>query len=123
MSDSIDQNVLAELKEIMAEDFTILVDTYLNDSRKHLQTLKRAFCGRNWVELNRGAHSLKGSSGNIGANRLSALCAQVEQLALTERSAQIEGLLTQVEQEYQSVVASISGSGHGSGHVSGHGAG
>ena len=107
MNDSLDRNIILELKEIMADDFTILVDTYLEDARVNLQRLQEAWEQRDWHTLNRGAHSLKGSSGNIGASKLSALCAEVEKRALAEEAVLLEALLGEVVQEYSRVVNSI----------------
>ncbi len=106
MNDPLDRNILSELKEIMAEDFTVLVDTYLSDSSKQLGRLQETWQNGDIESLRRVAHSLKGSC-NVGARHLAYLCSQLEQRVVEEQLVGIEELLDQVAREYQSVATSI----------------
>ena len=56
-------------------------------------------------ELRRAAHSIKGSSSNIGAMKLAGICQKIEDLAHSGDLANVAGLITDVETEYSSVKA------------------
>lgn len=78
MSERLDEGVLAELKEVMEEEFPLLLETYLKESAAQLASINDAFSAGDMDQLRRAAHSLKGGSGNIGAADLAALCARLE---------------------------------------------
>jgi two-component system, sensor histidine kinase and response regulator len=58
-----------------------LIDTYLADTPGQLAALHRAAEAGDVAELVRPAHSLKTNSANVGAERLSAMCRQLETAA------------------------------------------
>jgi HPt (histidine-containing phosphotransfer) domain-containing protein len=74
----LDHEALAELKEVMEEDFGILLSTYLSDSRMRIQALKAALDKDDPEQYAKTAHSLKGSCINIGAMKLGNLCMVAE---------------------------------------------
>lgn len=78
MSERLDEEMLSELKEIMEEEFPLLLESYLKESATQAATMAEAIGTGDFEQLRRAAHSLKGGSGNIGAAELSALCAQLE---------------------------------------------
>ena len=90
----IDQDTLRELRGVLGGDFSVLVSTYLDDSGKRLAMLRDALAAADGVALRETAHSLKGSSLNIGATRLAGLCLTVEQAA---RAGALQGAAAQVE--------------------------
>jgi len=77
----LDHDALEELKDVMAEDFPILITTYLDDSVVRISSLKEAIATSNSEAIRKEAHSFKGSSGNIGAPKLAELCRQLESMA------------------------------------------
>ena len=62
----------------MPEVVIDLLDTYLDESATLVGRIQDALAHGNEAEMLRPAHSLKSSSASIGALRLSALCAQLE---------------------------------------------
>ncbi|MCK7543450.1 Hpt domain-containing protein [Marinobacter bryozoorum] len=74
----LDEEALAELRDVMEDEFDILIQTYINDSRERIQSLHQALSENDPDAFSRTAHSFKGSSINIGASRLGDLCLQVE---------------------------------------------
>jgi HPt (histidine-containing phosphotransfer) domain-containing protein len=54
-------------------------------------------------EVARGAHTLKGSCSNFGANRLREACIRLEQLAVKGSLEGAEALLRDIEREFDSV--------------------
>ncbi|HEX7762107.1 MAG TPA: Hpt domain-containing protein, partial [Cellvibrio sp.] len=51
----------------------------------------------------RAAHSFKGSSSNVGAIRLMALCSSLEKKAVSNKLEQLEQDLEAIEQEFAQV--------------------
>ncbi|NRB37526.1 MAG: Hpt domain-containing protein [Pseudomonadales bacterium] len=74
----IDEAALAELRSIMGDDFQLLVDTFVNDSEQRIVALQEAVDTADAELLRTSAHSFKGSSLNISAGRLTALCKDLE---------------------------------------------
>ena len=69
----LDMATLSELKELMADEYVVLLETYLNDSAGNLDSIEAAVTQGSAVELRESAHNFRGSSSNIGAVRLATL--------------------------------------------------
>lgn len=77
--DAVDWTVLKALcRDAGHEMIQELMRLYVNDTREQLQRLTQAFLRHDRAGIGQVAHSLKSSSANVGAHRLSALCAQLE---------------------------------------------
>lgn len=74
----LDHEALAELKEVMEEDFHVLLSTYLSDSEMRILALQKALGSNDPEQYAKTAHSLKGSCINIGAMRLGNFCMVAE---------------------------------------------
>lgn len=86
MAPHLDEQQLAELRELMGPDFEGLLRAFLRDSRDRLLHLELAIKDRNWDIARRQAHSLKGSSSNLGALALAQHCQQLEQMLVQCRT-------------------------------------
>jgi PAS domain S-box-containing protein len=102
--DPLDRNVLSSLRELQSEneaDFlTELIDLFLEDSTVLMDEMRAAVVGGDAEGLRQAMHTLKGSSGSLGAMKLSKMCVEAE---LMGRSGRLEGmreLLPQLELEY-----------------------
>ncbi|TQV86709.1 Hpt domain-containing protein [Aliikangiella coralliicola] len=100
MSAALDLQIIDELKLIMGDDIGMLLETYFSDSVIKIQELSE-IAERSHSEvtddsdiIRRTAHSLKGSSKNVGAKNLAQLC---ELLETNARNNQLENLSIQVE--------------------------
>ena len=85
--------------EFLAE----LIDLFLNDTPAQLEALRNAVGTGDAEGVASAAHRLKGSSGNMGAESLSALCLHVEK---SSNGNQLEGLpqlVEQVDEEFDQV--------------------
>ncbi len=82
---SVDRAVIADLRQLSppGEPSFVdeLIDAFLEDTPAQLAAMRAALAAGDSAALHAAAHSLKGSSGALGARRLSALCAQLEGLA------------------------------------------
>lgn len=74
----IDSEQLSELKEVLEDDFGVLIDTYLSDAKLRLQLIKTGISTKNYESVRLAAHSLKGASSNLGAQVLAQWCEQLE---------------------------------------------
>jgi signal transduction histidine kinase/DNA-binding response OmpR family regulator len=77
----LDQAVLNELREIMQDDYTGLLRTYLGNAPELMQQARAAIAHGDLAALVLPVHSLKSSSANVGAMQLSALAREAEQSA------------------------------------------
>ena len=77
----LDHATLNELREALGDELDSIVRLYVQDLPSHTQTLLDLWAQRDLATLRRSAHSLKGSSVSMGAQRLGALAAQIEKLA------------------------------------------
>lgn len=99
----LDEEALAELRDVMEDEFDILIQTYISDSRERLENLRQALASGDQDAFTRTAHSFKGSSVNIGATRLGELCFAAEKAGKEQRTADAITLLPQLEAEFEEV--------------------
>lgn len=92
----IDPDVLNTLRDVMEDEFSTLVETFLADSAERLQQLTVAADATQILEA---AHSFKGSSSNMGAIRLAELCHELEQRAKERNLSGIETLIAEIARE------------------------
>ncbi|QSP94403.1 Hpt domain-containing protein [Marinobacter salinisoli] len=99
----IDQEALAELQDVMDDEFGVLIETFLKDSRERIAGLRQALNGQDADALAQMAHSFKGSCINIGAPRLGALCQIVEKAGKEQRLDDAPATVDAIEAEFRSV--------------------
>ncbi|UVJ46488.1 Hpt domain-containing protein [Pseudomonas sp. LS1212] len=80
----------------MEDEYPLLLDTFLDDSQKRLRQLQKA---KTVQELGEAAHTLKGSSSNMGAVKLADLCRQMEVCITQQPLRGVEYLLNRIDQE------------------------
>jgi len=76
--DHFDMESLEDLKDIMEEDFQMLLDTFIADSEAKVEEIGGIIAGGDPEALRQVAHSIKGSSGNVCATALSEIARQLE---------------------------------------------
>ncbi len=103
----LDEEALAELKEVMEDEFDVLIRTFIQDSKSRIATLWQTLEANNNEGFTKSAHSLKGSSSNIGAPQLGALCSQAEVSGRTGKMTEAREILTQIEAEFDVVEATF----------------
>lgn len=99
----LDYDILTTLKQVMEDDFALLIDTFVQDSTDRIQTLRNLINGTDSDLIRRAAHSFKGSSSNIGASQLSALCSALEQKALANDFNGLTDDVNAIEKEFDQV--------------------
>ncbi|HET8710087.1 MAG TPA: Hpt domain-containing protein [Spongiibacteraceae bacterium] len=103
----LDVEVMRELQIIMGEDFAHLLETFATDSAARIVAVQQAAEVANGEALRREAHSFKGSTGNMGALRLSELCRQIEECARDGALEQCAPLVAQLGTEFAIVQREI----------------
>ncbi|PCI43546.1 MAG: histidine kinase [Moraxellaceae bacterium] len=101
--DHVDSVMLDELKEVMEDDFGILIDTFLSDSEIRLVDVKTAYDELNSKKLRESAHSLKGSCSNVGAAKLADICKHVEELGRVNKAEDAGQLIKDILSEFEVV--------------------
>lgn len=94
----LDPDVLSGLQEVMEGEYPKLLDTFLDDSQKRVEALRKA--RDDAKALGRIAHSFKGSSGNLGAVRLAQLCQRLEVESAGPAVGDLGGLVDQIDREF-----------------------
>lgn len=89
MSDApVDIEALRELKEIMEDQFSMLVETFLQDSATRMDEIDAALAAGDADALRSAAHSFKGSSSNLGISSLTDPLFKLESMG---RDGNMEG--------------------------------
>ncbi len=77
-----------------------LIDLFLRELPDKLAAAQDALTNRDAARLAKAAHTLKGSSANIGARRAARVCLELEQLAKANRLDDAEQTFARLQQEY-----------------------
>jgi signal transduction histidine kinase/DNA-binding response OmpR family regulator/HPt (histidine-containing phosphotransfer) domain-containing protein/PAS domain-containing protein len=108
---TLDASILAEIYSLQVEGepdlLAELIDAFFKNSKKLMEQISTSESARDEDRLRRAAHSLKGSSGNLGATRLAEMCGEVERLAQLKELDAISPLLPFIEAEYQKVLSAL----------------
>lgn len=101
--DAVDLAVLASLEGAQVEgepDIVVeLMELYLEDASGKLAAMREGLTEKGGGSVGRLAHSLKGSSANLGARRVAALCEELERMGEGDRSCGGGALLDKLELE------------------------
>jgi CheY-like chemotaxis protein len=84
-----------------------LADLFNRESETCVQKIEQALAEHDAPTATRCAHSLKGSASNLGAHRLSAVCAAMEQNAKNQDWAPLPGQLVELKSELARVRESL----------------
>jgi DNA-binding response OmpR family regulator len=114
---TLDLAMIDGFNEVGDPDFTRhLIDQFLAEASERVRTLQEAAGRADAPALNAVAHSLKGSSMIMGAVRLAALCAQVEQqVAAAAGGAVTPALMVEIDQEFVRVQHALAAQREGTG--------
>jgi len=90
MNKGLDLELLNELVDIMGDDMQMLITSYLEDTKEKLVAMNLLRISTQQDDIYRLAHSLKGSSRNVGLVDFANYCEEIEKLAregqLTDKS-------------------------------------
>jgi HPt (histidine-containing phosphotransfer) domain-containing protein len=80
-----------------------LIHLYLDDTRSRLKQMHTALNEGETKTLQMIAHSLKGSSGNLGARGMSALCLELEETLINEGVDGAWAIVNKLDEEFRQV--------------------
>jgi len=102
-ADVVDMEMLASFGEAQIDgepDIVVeLIDLYVTDVAAKMSALRGALDSSDGPALRRLAHCLRGSSGNLGAHRVAALCKELEYVGGDDWRPAAVGLLLGLERE------------------------
>ncbi len=102
-NDAIDGETMENLRQLMGDFFDQLIPGYTGDMDAKLIEIESSLEKEDFKQLHLLAHSIKGSSGNIGAMSLSEIAATMETQAADQQLQAIASSFEQLRQEYERV--------------------
>jgi len=87
--------------------FRHMIGMYQRDSRKYFEGMRSAIESADPEELRRAAHSLKGSSRNVGAFDLANLCQGLEKKPGSAQSRDLEPLAVELERVWHALADAV----------------
>ena len=107
MNPSFDLSVLKCFESIQMENepdiIVELIDLYLEDLPRRFEAMRSAISEGDRCEVQRQAHTVKGSSGNLGARGIAQICDRMERLTLVGPRFSMPTLMAQLELEFSAV--------------------
>ena len=104
---SINPKVIDELRALQnsgSPGFLVeLIELFLREAATHVSTLRESLDRRDARTFERSAHTLKGSCGNLGAQAMSRICADLQAAGQDADWDRAAALLTGLEQEFRTV--------------------
>jgi histidine-containing phosphotransfer protein len=105
--EALDKAIINGLKELrepgQPDPLAELTELFFKDARPRLEAMAAAAGAGDLAKLGAIAHTLKGSASNLGARRLSALCATLEKQAKTGDLEGARRTLAEVLPEFATV--------------------
>ena len=100
----LDVQVLEDLQSLGGEDqpdfFTTVIQQFLDDQMQHRSSIEAAIVQGASLELRKAAHSLKGSSYNVGARILAECAMELEKVGVSGNLEAVEKLLPNFHKEF-----------------------
>ncbi len=99
----IDHNTINNMKLLMEDKFQMLIERFLQDAEKYIKTIEDGITQNNIKIIVTPAHTLKSSSRQLGAIKLSDIAQNIEKLAKTGEMGNIANLTQLLKTEFVSV--------------------
>ncbi len=103
----IDAAMIEQLKELLEDRFSELVERFVVDGGARMTLLKTAVSSQDFDVVYAEAHGLKGSSRNVGAGSLGDLCATLEAQGKAANGEGMAPLFAAIEQEFAAVCQAL----------------
>ncbi len=100
---AVNDTALDAMRELLGEDFSLMLETYLSTSGDTFHNLAMALESSDLEQLKLHAHSMKSASQNVGAEQLSAMAAELEQQIQAWELDQINERVAAILQEGERV--------------------
>lgn len=103
MSNPVDTDNLDMLKEVIGDDLKEILSSFIDIVPNTLADIEKALADGDASSLQLHAHTLKGSSANIGATELPNLALVLEKAGKDGHTHNLDAVLTAVKAETQTV--------------------
>jgi two-component system, sensor histidine kinase and response regulator len=107
----LNMETLNSLRELQVEGdpdiLKELVDLFMEDTPKRIEEIRNAVLRGDTATVKRVAHTLKGSSANLGAQRMSRVAMQIETLEGLEERGKVEALQERLRSEFDRAGAAL----------------
>jgi len=107
----LDPAVIATLRQLTPpgepDVLTEVLQMFLDEFPPRMDRLRNAWASKNIEEMYRAAHSLKGSAGNVGAQRLMKVCSQLDEMGRSGDLTDTALLVDALGIEFDKVAAEI----------------
>ena len=100
-------NIRALQQDSMPDILGELIQIYLSESEKLMQKLSQAVEQSDTDGIIKTAHTLKSSSGNMGAKTLTSLCSEIENRGKRRATKRIKDDYNRIILEYQRVQSAL----------------
>jgi HPt (histidine-containing phosphotransfer) domain-containing protein len=107
LPDPLDRERVETVRELLEEVFAETIAEFLQHTSTQLAALHEAIAQNDATAVSHITHTVKGSSGNIGATRLSALCEQLMHASKVGLSAEVGQHVAHLEMEFTRVHAAL----------------
>ena len=108
MSSVLNTEILDQLREILGEDFGLIIDSFHQEGGNLISNMQAASTSGDFQQMKEAAHSMKSMSGNVGAMELSGLSDQLQIASANEDQAKVDELWPLVKSQYDSAVIELS---------------
>ena len=100
--ETLDEAALSSLAAVLEEDFAEVISLYLQKTPELIKDIAKAYEAHNLIKAAEAAHTIKGSSSNLGLNRMVLLGSRLEDLLREEEPEPsiYDALYNQVAEEY-----------------------
>jgi len=105
--ETIDYKTLEDLKKVLGDKFSIILEQFLLYAPQQFKLLQEAHTQQDSEGVRSKAHQFKGEAAQIGALELSSLCKELEMLACSGNIRTAAELLEHIDVEVQKVVVSL----------------
>ena len=84
MNAILNETLLQQTKEIMQDNFPVMVEIFLEDTINYIDAMEKAITDKDINTIATNAHTLKSSSLQLGAEKLSNISKEIEGLSRTK---------------------------------------
>ncbi|MBL9190310.1 MAG: Hpt domain-containing protein [Opitutaceae bacterium] len=107
----IDPSAIAELRALNPDDgdefLRDIIGIYLEDTPARIVELEECLTSGDVTRFTRAAHSIKGSSANLGAVALRAVAEELEHRSRVQGLGEVAGLIAQIKAEFARAQADL----------------
>jgi HPt (histidine-containing phosphotransfer) domain-containing protein len=108
---TIDPDAIASLRELNPGDggefLREIVGIYLEDTPKRIEDMRKTLAAGDVASFTRAAHTIKGSSSNVGASGLRAISERLERVSRTDGLGGVAPMIDEAEAEFARVAAEL----------------